>query len=244
MIRIHFTPDDLRRISFRTEPEPLRDAALGARALGADMVPPVAARWGRQARTRLRREMRPLFELVGPRGTPDFLSPDLDEPDLATGVSVLMDTPLSVIRAELEPVASGTGWVGDLLAGRASARRQLGAAVRAFHAAALQPWAPVTGMRFSADLAVRSRALLRGGVDELLSTLHPDVVWSAPTLTTYAAKPPGSHLDVWLNGRGLELYPSALDLALPGPGPAGPAAAAVLPGPGRAVRRLLVRRRR
>jgi hypothetical protein len=61
----------------------------------------------------------------------------------------------------------------------------------------------------TAPTSRRSRSLLHGGVDALLSSLHPDIEWSAPVLTTYGLTA-GPTLDINLNGRGLQLYPSSL----------------------------------
>jgi DNA-binding transcriptional ArsR family regulator len=96
-----------------------------------------------------------------------------------------------------------------LLAGRAGSRRALGNAVRDFHVEVLAPSSTELQRRYGADLGLRSRAVLHGGVDALLSSLHPDIEWSTPVLTTYGLTG-GPTLDIHLNGRGLQLYPSSL----------------------------------
>jgi hypothetical protein len=132
MIRVHFGDGDLARVAFRTEPDPLWDAVLGARALGDRPVPPAARRWRRQAVTRLRPSMRPLFKLISPTGQfPDFLTPEPAEPGLEPAIGLLIDTPADVIRAELGPWLPREidGWMTGFLAGRSQARRGLGDAV-------------------------------------------------------------------------------------------------------------------
>ncbi|MFI6680258.1 ArsR/SmtB family transcription factor [Kribbella sp. NPDC050470] len=229
MIRIHFTAADLGRVTFPADPEPLWEAALAARALRAralgsggralgdrvvgDLaVPPVARRWRREAGRRLRPSMRPLFKLIAPAGQfPDFLTPEVPAPGLEPAVETLMNTPASVVHDELAPwlPPEVDEFMAGLLAGRAGSRRALGNAVRDFHTEVLAPSSSELEFRYAADLALRSRTLLHGGVDALLESLHPDVEWSTPILTTYGLTA-GPVLDIHLNGRGLQLYPSPL----------------------------------
>ncbi len=220
MIRIHFTAADLGRVTFPAEPHPLWDTALAARALGDRAIPPIARRWRRHVGHRIRPSMRPLFKLIAPTGQfPDFLTPEVPGPGLEPAVEILMNTSTDVVRDELGPwlPAEPDLFMQGLLSGRAGARRALGVAVRELH-----QYAATSELqrRYGADLAVRSRAVLHGGVDALLGSLHPDVEWFTPVLTSYGLTG-GSTLDIHLNGRGLELYPSSLTaecLALDAPG--------------------------
>lgn len=225
-MRIHFTAADLTRVSFPAEPEPLWETALAARALGNQPSPahngaPDARvggpggwsglggrRFRRVARGRLRPSMRPLFKLIAPTGQfPDFLTPEVPAPGLDAAVELLMDTPADLIRDTLGPwlPAEVDDYMRGLLAGKAVSRRALGTAVREFHQLVLTPSAGKLGLRHSADLALRSRALLHGGVEELLGGLHPGITWNAPILTTA-----GPTREIHLAGRGLLLYPSPL----------------------------------
>lgn len=213
MLQVHFSPEDLARVTFQTEPDPLWEAALGARALGDRQIPQAARRWRRHAVGRVRPAMRPLFKLIAPAGQfPDFLTPQLDDTGLEHAVEALMDTPVEVIRAELEPwiPAEREPWMTDLLTGRARARRSLGHAVRTFHHEVLALSATESERRFAADLALRSRALLSTGVEGMLGSLHPDITWRAPVLQARGPLTDGSTLEAHLGGRGLLLYPSAL----------------------------------
>jgi len=210
IIQIHFTPADLAKVSFPAEPEPLWEAALAARALGDRAIPPVARRWRRQAVPLIRPSMRPLFKLIAPAGQfPDFLTPEVPSPGLDAAIEVLMDAPADLVQDELRPwlPAVTDQFMQGLLAGKAGSRRALGNAVRAFHQEVLAPAAAELERHYGADLAIRARSLLHGGVDELLGHLHPDITWSAPTLTTYGAGGRPCY-EAFLNGRGLQLYPS------------------------------------
>ncbi|WP_433164841.1 winged helix-turn-helix domain-containing protein [Kribbella sp. CA-247076] len=247
MIRIHFSAADLGRVTFPPDPEPLMEVALAARALRdrafgervAETVPmpPVARRWRREAAPRVRPSMRPLFKLIAPAGLfPDFLTPAVPVPGLEPAVEVLMDTPAAVVREELGPwlPADVEPFMHGLLAGHTGSRRALGNAVREVHQEVLTPSSAELDRRYAADLALRSRALLHGGLDALLTSLHPDVEWSnpggadgpqlpapvprlqlpasVPGCAVLTARGPAvrSAVEVHLNGRGLELYPSAL----------------------------------
>ena len=63
----------------------------------------------------------------------------------------------------------------------------------------------------SADHAHRGEALARHGVDRLLSTLHPRVRWVAPVLQVLDM----NDRDLYLDGRGIELQPSAFCRQVP-----------------------------
>ncbi|WP_433014193.1 winged helix-turn-helix domain-containing protein [Kribbella sp. CA-294648] len=212
MIRIHFSADDLARVTFPAEPEPLWEAALAARALGDRAIPPVARRWRRQVAPLIRPSMRPLFKLISPAGQfPDFLTPEVPTPGLEPAVAMLMETPASAVREILEPhlPAEVDPFMRGLLDGTANSRRALGNAVRDFHQHVLATSGMELERRYGADLALRSRAVLHHGMDGLLSGLHADIDWQAPVLTLYGLGP-GPTFDINLAGRGLLLYPSSL----------------------------------
>lgn len=195
MIRIHFTAADLGRVTFPAEPHPLWEAALAARALSDRSVWPAVRRWRRTAAPRVQGSMRPLFKLISPTGMfPGFLIPDVPGPGLEPVVEALTDTPADVIRDQLEPWLPPEidRYMRGLLDGRAGSRRALGAAVREFHQEVLVPTSSELHQRYGAELGIRSRAVLHGGVDALLSSLHPDVEWSDPVLTTTARPTTGS----------------------------------------------------
>lgn len=223
VIRIQFTAADLGRVTFPAEPEPLWEAALAARVLGDRAIPPAARRWRRQVGPRVRPSMRPLFKLISPTGQfPDFLTPVVDAPGLEPAVEALSETPADVVRDQLGPwlPAQVEPFMEGLLAGRAGARRALGNAVREFHQEVLTPSAGNIERRYGADIALRSRALLHGGVEAMLGGLHPDLTWVSPVLTSYGLGA-GPTFDIRLEGRGLQLYPSAFTaecLALDVPG--------------------------
>ena len=69
---------------------------------------------------------------------------------------------------------------------------------------AVEPHWPSISTCVAADRGRRVHQLANGGIDELLSNLHPEVRWRPPVLEVPQAVP----ADVSLGGRGLRLQPS------------------------------------
>ena len=99
--------------------------------------------------------------------------------------------------------ADSVAWLAEMLT---SGRRMdhLGEALAHYHHAALGPYMPRIRALIDADRAVRARALMDGGVEELLDTFRPALRWRPPVLE--ADYPVDQELR--LNGRGLLLVPS------------------------------------
>ena len=83
--------------------------------------------------------------------------------------------------------------------------------IRTYHDAAIAPYWTSIGTHMSADHAHRVEALARHGVDRLLSSLHPRVRWVAPVLQVLDM----NDRDLYLDGRGIELQPSAFCWQVP-----------------------------
>ena len=89
--------------------------------------------------------------------------------------------------------------------------QKLGNAIRTYHNAAIAPYWKSIGTHVSADHAHRGEALARHGVDRLLSSLHPRVRWVPPVLQVLDM----NDRDLYLDGRGIELQPSAFCWQVP-----------------------------
>lgn len=207
MLRIHFDPADLGRVSIAPTLDPLSEVALAARALRHPGAPRQVGAWRHDVRSRLAPQMRPLFELVpGPPGFPDFLTPAPD-PSLDRSLRMLLEVETARIAEELDGFSLTSPWCRRLASGDAAARRELAVAIRAFDAVALSPFERQRRHGFAATQSSWAEAVLAGGVEQLLGSLHPDCRWSDPVLSFDSG---GDYVnDIYLRGRGLLLYPSA-----------------------------------
>ncbi|RPK65294.1 Helix-turn-helix domain protein [Streptomyces sp. ADI96-02] len=220
---------DLSRVRMATRPDALWETVLSFHRLRDRRASTVFGKWRTETRARLNGEVRLLAALVPPRGYfPDFLTPSQEgsEPfGLDVGMEALRDTPADRIRHELELLADGRqrqragrapgprddgagraalALPAALSDGRTEPLARLISALRGYHHAAVEPYWPHIRASVEADRAVRGRALLDGGADELLATLPPMIRWRSPVLE---ADYPVDR-DLRLDGRGLLLQPS------------------------------------
>jgi DNA-binding transcriptional ArsR family regulator len=172
----------------------------------------VFGEWRSEARARLKGETRLLAALVPPRGYfPDFLTPPEGRDGLEAGLEALRATPPARLHTELALAAAHRSTLrvlpGRLVAlaeGRSEPLARLAGVLRAYWKAAVEPYWQHVQARVEADRAVRGRALLDGGADELLASLPPVLRWRPPVLE--ADYPVDRELR--LDGRGLLLQPS------------------------------------
>jgi DNA-binding transcriptional ArsR family regulator len=201
-VRIIFTERDLARVRLADKPHILSEVTFSVRALRRRDVSGFEP-WRGDTRSRLTPHMRPLLDLVPAHGwIPDFLEPApagrlpgaLDAVRAATAAEVDFD--LARIAAERRPPPTAQ----TLAADQDHALERLAEAVVAYHHVAVAPyWRPITAA-FDAARAARARTLTDGGLDLLLSTLHPHIRWNPPTLEIVGYRD-GERLD--LDGRGL-----------------------------------------
>ncbi|MFJ8979946.1 ArsR/SmtB family transcription factor [Streptomyces sp. NPDC102282] len=222
MLRIHVSGVDLSRVRMATRPDAMWETVLSLHRLRDRRGSTVFGKWRKESRNRLNGETRLLSAVVPPRGYfPDFLTPSggAAEPfGLDAGMEALRDTPADRIREEIALLpgdrtparrppgghASGSALPEALAEGRTEPLGRLISSLRAYHRAAVEPYWPHIRASVEADRAVRGRALLDGGADELLATLPPMIRWRAPVLE--ADYPVDRELR--LDGRGLLLQPS------------------------------------
>ncbi|MFC9648067.1 ArsR/SmtB family transcription factor [Streptomyces sp. NPDC056937] len=216
MLRIHFTGKDLGGVRMAAGPDPLWETILSFHRIRDRRGPLAFGEWRRETRTRLNGETSLLSALVPQRGYfPDFLTPGQGrlgfDAGLEAGLEALRATPHERIRAELALLVMGNergrdpgGRLATLADGGSGGLGRLVEALRVYHRAAVEPYWPHIRARAEADRALRGRALLDGGADELLSTLPPMLRWRSPVLE--ADYPVDRELR--LDGRGLLLQPS------------------------------------
>jgi DNA-binding MarR family transcriptional regulator len=117
-----------------------------------------------------------------------------------------MSAPRERVLAELRTLdrtagtPSGAARLADI-----DGRRELVEVLRTYHATAIAPHGERMQARVDADRSLRARALLDGGVEELLTGFKPWMRWRRPVLEVdYLA----GDRDLHLAGRGLLLIPS------------------------------------
>ncbi|MEV4171361.1 winged helix-turn-helix domain-containing protein [Nonomuraea sp. NPDC049709] len=210
MHRIHFTADDLARVRVAATLGPMAETMFSLHALRGRAEEPVFGAW----RRRVRGTADPRFAAlaaIAPARLPCFDLALLAGPghDLAESGESFLGRPRQAVRAELDFYAGHHGQVPTALAGLAdtlAARREVLSTVEAYHGAAVGPhWSRIRA-HLDAERAQRGRILLDRGVGGLLSSLHPRIRWSPPTLHVDA----GDRFDddFTLDGRGLLLVPS------------------------------------
>ncbi|MFD9606685.1 ArsR/SmtB family transcription factor [Streptomyces sp. NPDC059970] len=208
MLRIHMSGVDLSKVRMATRPDALWETILSFHRLRDRRGSTVFGKWRTETRPRLNGEVRLLAALIPPRGYfPDFLTPSQEggEPyGIDAGIEALRDTPPRRIRTELALLAAERREVGRTPDGHAELLGRLIGALRGYHRAAIEPYWPHIQASVEADRAVRGRALLDGGAQELLASLPPMIRWRTPVLE--ADYPVDRELH--LGGRGLLLQPS------------------------------------
>jgi DNA-binding transcriptional ArsR family regulator len=216
VLRIHFTPRDLARTTISTKPAPSWEILLSLHMLQHSEGRLIFEDWRRAIRTKVSPDqMRLLIELTPPKGySPDFLTPAESAPDFETALELMLSTPRQQLRSQLQLLSKYrpvSPWTRELAEGDSSALHKLGRAIRSYHDVAIAPYWKSIGTHVSADHAHRGEALARYGVDRLLSTLHPRVRWVAPVLQVLDMQ----DRDLYLDGRGIELQPSAFCWQVP-----------------------------
>jgi DNA-binding transcriptional ArsR family regulator len=208
MLRIHFTSADLSKITIATDVDPLWEVLFSLHLLQEREHTLLFGQWRRRTRAARPAQLRLLLELAPPQGySPDFLTPGRGEADLQTLVDRMLSTPRHSLEDDLSFMARErptTPWTRTLATGDVAALRRLATAVNSYYNASLAPYHSQMQTQIQADRTRRSQALMTGGVERLLTDLHPQARWRPPVLEVFNYD---DH-DVHLQGRGLVLLPS------------------------------------
>lgn len=186
------------------------EALLSMHMLQTDSASAVFGRWRHAVRRRLPPRVRDLLRLAPPVGySADFLTPAGGAGSLEAGIGALLSTPRRRFRHDLLELAHQGGrlpaWAGSLADGDKETVTQLAHTLRGYCRIALDPWWGDISARSAAERAVHSRFLADGELGELLSSLHPGLVWQRPVLEITGM---GVDREVRLDGRGLLVLPS------------------------------------
>ncbi|HEV2781522.1 MAG TPA: winged helix-turn-helix domain-containing protein [Actinophytocola sp.] len=209
MLRIHFTSADLLRVTIAERFDPLWEVLSSLYLLQERDSSLTFDYWRRRTRSLCPRAIPLLFELAPPKGySPDFLTPGRGDTDFDTLLDRLLSTPRMRLQDDLAHLARQqpvSGWTQTLGTGDRHALSQLAKLVCAYHNVGITPYRDQIHVWFKNDRVRRADALLTGGTERLLSSLHPRVIWKPPVLQIMDY---GGDFDLYLHGRGLVLLPS------------------------------------
>lgn len=177
--RIHFTAADLARTRLTPTLGPVAETIFALTLLGRSGGP-AYRRW----RTDLNRQLRSRTVQT------DVLVPPHRALSVPNDLLCLLD---QAVPAD-DPV----------LRTHNLSRRRVAAAVEEIWRLAIAPYWGEIHARLEIECAARGRIAMAGGVEQLLTTLHPRIAWHAPVLMVSG----GPARDIRLGGRGLRLSPS------------------------------------
>ena len=204
MLRVHFTAEDLVRISLNPLLPPEAEAVLSLQMLRQRGQDPRFGTWRRGLHGRLPAAVRPLLDLVPTSGwVPEFLTPHKVGTQF---VDAIRATPRRQLTAELNRLAAGRrlpAWVNTLSYGDQETLQAVAQALVAYRDIAIAPHTARMQSVLDADLARRTVTAARHGTETLLAGLHPAVRWNPPVLQL----PSAIDQDIHLDGRGLRLVP-------------------------------------
>ncbi|MGW6454776.1 ArsR/SmtB family transcription factor [Streptomyces sp. NPDC055078] len=207
---MHFTAEDLLRVTFARSPAPLMELGLTLAGLQRTDLPPVFGRWRQSMRRLLPRGAGPLLELVPPSAHgPLFLDPPT--PGLDEGIDQVRATRPGDVRYQLDRFHTATGrpvtsWHRQLAAQDGEAWGTLVTALHTTHDALLTSFWPRLRAAYDAEYAWRTRLLAQYGIRDTLAGIAPGARWRGTTLEI----PRPQKTDIVLGGRGLTLMPSPI----------------------------------
>jgi len=215
MFRIHFTPADLLRTRIARGPDPMWEVVLSLHVLRSRFGAAHLGPWRRHAvRSVPHGPLWRLLELSPPLGYfPDFLTPPGADQSLGEELELAMSTPRPELSTQIRRLTAPsrsrsairlTRWLRAVEQGGAQTMSALEQGVRTYHHRGLAPFWSSIRAAICTDREARADQYAVGGLDRLLSTLHPRVRWRPPVLEILDLHSPDLHLD----GRGLLLQPS------------------------------------
>jgi DNA-binding transcriptional ArsR family regulator len=214
-VRIHFTRADLARTYLADGPDPLWELVNSLQLLQGRFGRTVFGPWRSLLADDLHRanligSVRKRLFPVAPHASyfPDLLNPAEAALGAEEGIDAVLHTSRHRLSTEISRLAGGPGtgsWLADLAAGRARSLAELGSALHDYHRWAIEPYWNQLHTWVDSDLTMRRQAVRDGGIDRLLDSFRPMMLWRNPVLEV-----PGhpSNRDVHLGGRGLRLVPS------------------------------------
>lgn len=199
-VQLHLSAEDIGRVSIAPQADAMTELLISAQFLVRGRVPEPL---GSQMRSGLTARSAPLLRLAA---TPGFEPENLTSGGylgFSDGLDELLSRPSRDLLAALDPVRTQP-WVRHT----SDPRRVLAAMISSYHHEVFERINEHAAARVAADRAVRADSMATGGVERVLSTLHPMITWSTPMLSWYWQCASGDPVQIYLNGRGLRLVPS------------------------------------
>jgi DNA-binding transcriptional ArsR family regulator len=207
VIRLRLSPGDLERLRFAYSP--LAEVAESLYVLNSGTVPDVHQGWFDQTAPRLRHVDMEVLRAIVPAPRPhvaSFLLAGAREPgtSIDTQLAMVAGFPADRLRADLEVV-----WRGELPAVTKQVLKHGGGpriaeALLQYWTVAVAPYWPQIRAVLDADVAYRAARLARGGIEALLSDLHPGLELAEHAITVRTNTAGRQHQ---LAGSGLVLVP-------------------------------------
>jgi DNA-binding transcriptional ArsR family regulator len=233
---MRLTADEL--VSIRVQPGgPFLETIMGLRLLRLAQPKALAAAWVRQARTVLEPANLPLPALSLVEALVDLHPVALQAPSLRDGLRRLAEGPREPLPPTTDPrlvwiddaAPSVQSWFRALRAGDQGAMDALVRLLLTYYQRAVDPCWRAIRSRLEAERSRCGQLVTDGGLDRLLSTLHPGVRWRAPLLEVRGEVEgaprlgwpvveqgaEGQPVDVVIPGRSLVIVPSVLCLDQP-----------------------------
>jgi DNA-binding transcriptional ArsR family regulator len=209
MLRVHFTAADLTRTRIAVSPDPMWELTLSLHQLRSPSSP-VFQQWRRKTLRRMPSSstLEMLLTLIPQTGYfPDFLTPAESGKGFTAAIEAILSTTKTRLTRELTLLGASQrlpGWVRHLAEGDSGMLKQLGEALRAYHAAAIEPYLTEIRASVQIDRSRRAKSLADGGFEQLLADMEPTLRWRGSLIE---AEYPGEH-ECHLDGRGLLFVPS------------------------------------
>jgi len=207
VIRLRLGPGDLERLRFAYSP--LAEVAESVYVLHSGQIPAPHRGWFDQTRTRLRRVDMAVLRAIVPAPRPhvaSFLLSGARAPSTSIDVQLAQVAGCSIERlyADLEVV-----WRGEM---PRETRRvlehgggpRIAEALRQYWTVAIAPFWPQLRAVLDADVAYRASRLARGGIEALLTDLHPELEPAEHAIQVQSSAAGSEHA---LRGAGLLLVP-------------------------------------
>ncbi len=178
VIRLRLSPGDLERLRFAYSP--LAEVAESLYVLHSGHIPPLHRGWFDRTRTRLRRVDTQVLRAIVPAPRPhvaSFLLSGTREPSTSIDVQLaaVAGCGAARLRAGLEVV-----WRGEIPPETQRVLEHGGGpriaeALRQYWLVAIKPFWPQIRAVLDADVAYRATRLACGGIEALLTDLHPEL---------------------------------------------------------------------